>query len=207
MSVEKITDEKINVRTHVQIEKFLLSSTKLSLFACFISDVTTNPKKKKIDNNLNNRYYKGLDFENKEIEFYKHAESFIKAFQACLNNNVNIVSNKIKSHQSREHNQQQAIENNDQKNDKIDNVFCDNKFNCDKFERNRANTHNKVIKKIRKHFSEIHRVILKNAYCYNFTLHRTALTKIAEKLGFEKYRVYVCSFNEAYFHMLITIIQ
>ena len=99
MTIEKMIDEKINVKTHVQIEEFLLSNAKFSSFACFISDVTTNLKRKKINNDLNDRYYEKLNFENEKIEFYKYAESFIKIFQICLNNNVNIVSNEIESQQ------------------------------------------------------------------------------------------------------------
>ena len=207
MTVEKMTDENINVKTHVQVEEFLLSSAKLSSFACFINDVTTNSRRKKIDNDLNDRYYKELNFEDEEIEFYKYAESFIKTSQVCFNNNVNIISNEIESQQSRDHDQQQTVENSNQKNDKIDNVFCDNEFDLDEFERNRANTHNKIIKKIRKHFNEVHRAILETAYCHNLTLHRTAQAEIAKELELEKYRVYICSFNETYFHMLTTAIQ
>ena len=48
---------------------------------------------------------------------------------------------------------------------------------------------------------------LTNAYYHNSRLHKTVQTEIAKKLKFEKYRVYVCSFNEAYFHMLTIAIQ
>lgn len=207
MTAEKTTDEKINVRTHVQVEEFLLSSAKLPSYACSTSDVTTNLRRKGADNDLNNRYYEGLDFEDEEIGFYKYAGSFTKASQACLNNNANIVSNEIEPQQSREHDRQQAAEDSNQEDDEIDNVPCDNEFDRDEFERNRANTHNKVVKKTRKHFSEVHRATLETAYCHNPTLHRTAQAGIAEELGLEKYRVYVCSFNEAYFHMLTTAIR
>lgn len=207
MTAEKMTDEKINVRTHVQVEEFLLSSAKLPSFACSTSDVTTNLRRKGAGNDLNDRYYEGLDFEDEEIGFYKYAGSFTKASQACLNNNANIVSNEIEPQQSREHDRQQAAEDSNQEDDEIDNVPCDNEFDRDEFERNRANTHNKVVKKTRKHFSEVHRATLETAYCHNPTLHRTAQAGIAEELGLEKYRVYVCSFNEAYFHMLTAAIR
>ena len=176
----KMTDEKINVRTHVPVEEFLLSSAKLPSFACSTSDVTTKLRRKGVDNGLNDRYYEGLDFEDEEIGFYQEA-------------------NQIEPQQSREYDQQQAAEDSNQKDDEIDNVPCDNEFDHDGFERNRANTHSKVVKKTRKHFSEVHRATLETAYCHNPMLHRTAQAGIAEELGLEKYRVYVCSFIEALF--------
>ena len=106
MTIEKITDQKINVKTHVQVEEFLLSSAKLLSFACFIIDVTKKLRGKRIDNDLNNRYYKELNFENEKIEFYKYAKAFIKTFQVCLNNNVNIALNQIESQHLREYDRQ-----------------------------------------------------------------------------------------------------
>ncbi len=191
MTVEKMINEKINVRAHVQIEEFLLSRAKLSSFACFINDIKTKLCRKRVDNDLNDRYCEDLNFENEEIDFYKYAESFIRASRVYLNNNVNIVSNQVESQQSREYDRQRIVENSNEKNDQITNESCDNEFNHDESEKNKANNHNKVIKKIRKHFSKVHRATLKTAYCHNSMLLRTAQTKIAKKVELEKYRVHV----------------
>jgi hypothetical protein len=72
MTVDKMTNAKSN-------EEFLLSLAELSSFACFISDVTTKLNRKRVDNDLNDRYYEELNLKDEEIEFYKYADSFIKA--------------------------------------------------------------------------------------------------------------------------------
>lgn len=170
-----------------------------SSFACLINDFKTKLSKKEVDNDLNDRYYEKLDFENEKIEFYKYAKSFIKTSRASLNNNANIASNQIESQQSREYYRQRIVKNNNRKNDEIVNEFNDNEFDHVVFERNKTNTHDKVIKKTRKHFNEIHRVILKIVYRQNLLLHKTTQAKIAKELKLEKYRVYVCSFIETLF--------
>jgi hypothetical protein len=191
MAVEKMTNEKINVRTHVQIEEFLLSRAEFPSFACFTSDVTTKLSRKRVDNDLNDRYCEGLNLEDEEIDFYKYAGSFTRASRAYLDNNANIGSNQVESQQSREFDRQRTVEDSSGKDDQITNESCDEEFGHDESERNRANNHNKVVKKIRKHFSEVHRATLETAYCHNPMLQRTAQAEIAEKLGLEKYGVYV----------------
>ncbi len=114
MTVEKMINEKINVKTHVQIEEFLLSRAKFSSFACFISDVTTKLSRKRVDNDLNDRYCEELNLEDEKIEFYKYAESFTRVSRVYLNNNVNIVANQVESQQSREYDRQRTVENNNE---------------------------------------------------------------------------------------------
>ena len=198
MAAEKMINEKMNVRTHVQIEEFLLSDAKFPSFACSTSGVKTKLSNNGVDNDVNDQYFEELDFEDEEIGFYKYAESFTRASQAYLNNNANIASNQVEPQQSREYDRQRAAENSSRENDEIANESCDNEFDHDGSERNRANIHNKMTKKTRKQFSKVHRATLETAYCHNPRLHRTARAGIAEELGLEEYRVHVCSFIEAF---------
>lgn len=106
---------------------------------------------------------------------------------------------KLSHSNQEEYDRQRTAKDNNRENDEIVNEFSDNEFDHDVSERNKANIYEKVIKKTRKHFNEVHHATLKIVYCHNPMLHRTAQAGITKELKLEKYRFYVCSFTETLF--------
>jgi hypothetical protein len=70
MVAKKAADRETDVRKHVRLEEFLLPYDKTPSFTCSSIRESNKLSRKGGGDNLDDRYYEGLDLEDEEFGFY-----------------------------------------------------------------------------------------------------------------------------------------